>query len=393
MTPRAAIEHVMHLLRNALAPVVTEAFRGTFGKRALDAMEKALKSDKVTVRLPDDAALSQLDVMGWLNLIMRRWDEVFKDDQSNEVRSYVGELIQARHHWAHQGDFSVDDTYRVIDTAYRLARAFNLPDASGKLGAMRATWHGRVAAAMTGSVQPSDAAPQPASPERTAADRPTVLPARPSAIPSPPEAPRPAALETEIAAWMPRWSRAGLRAEVVRLLRTLPDANVSGVQLAIAPREMFAPSDPAANDSPRLLILPPEYAHAPGARSLNESPAMKRAHALHWHETAYLAMDLTRASRTGDAIRHWLAVCHVGRLAALNRQRGRADVTPESPSNDGWDAAQMRAHDEVIAALQAAYRWLIVLRDETPTMIELHDDAPLIAPAAYAARFYLHERA
>ena len=37
-------------------------------------------------------------------------------------RAYTSELRDFRNTWAHQGQFSTDDTYRMLDTAERLLR-------------------------------------------------------------------------------------------------------------------------------------------------------------------------------------------------------------------------------------------------------------------------------
>ena len=40
-------------------------------------------------------------------------------------RAYTSELRDTRNQWAHQGQFSTDDTYRMLDTAERLLQAFS----------------------------------------------------------------------------------------------------------------------------------------------------------------------------------------------------------------------------------------------------------------------------
>jgi predicted AAA+ superfamily ATPase len=74
--------------------------------------------------LPDEAtALNRIDTVGWLNLIHRRWSEIFYNKLKQVERSYVNELIDARHRWAHDQEFDLDSAFRVADTAERLLRA------------------------------------------------------------------------------------------------------------------------------------------------------------------------------------------------------------------------------------------------------------------------------
>jgi len=73
-------------------------------------------------RSDDQALFAALDAQACLNLLWRRWNEVFQEKLGHTGRSYVSEMIEARNNWAHQAGFSNDGAYRVADTAARLLK-------------------------------------------------------------------------------------------------------------------------------------------------------------------------------------------------------------------------------------------------------------------------------
>lgn len=54
-----------------------------------------------------------------------RWNELFRDDLSFVERSLISELRDFRNRWAHQGQLTEVDTYRILDDIERLLRAIN----------------------------------------------------------------------------------------------------------------------------------------------------------------------------------------------------------------------------------------------------------------------------
>src|SRR5690606_3370621 len=68
------------------------------------------------------ALIAALDTHACLNLMLRRWNEVFQEKLGHPGRSYASELYSARNSWAHGGAFSNDEAYRVADTAARLLK-------------------------------------------------------------------------------------------------------------------------------------------------------------------------------------------------------------------------------------------------------------------------------
>ncbi|NET78881.1 MULTISPECIES: ribonuclease III [Okeania] len=61
------------------------------------------------------------DVSLQLKLIVKKWDDVFKKNK-NLSKAIVEELIEVRNKWAHITPFSIDDTYRALDSIARLIK-------------------------------------------------------------------------------------------------------------------------------------------------------------------------------------------------------------------------------------------------------------------------------
>jgi hypothetical protein len=120
---RDRVSEVMDALKEGLGPFVLREYKQYHkGARYLQEIELTLKSGAYsTPHLPDEAAaLAKVDIHGWLNLMVRQWNDVFRTRLGKAERSFVGELQEARNDWAHQKTFINDDVMRVADTATRL---------------------------------------------------------------------------------------------------------------------------------------------------------------------------------------------------------------------------------------------------------------------------------
>jgi predicted AAA+ superfamily ATPase len=71
---------------------------------------------------------SDPDFLLWVTIT--HWQNPFRKVLGQQERSYIGELRDARHKWAHKESFSADATYRVLDTAYLLLSAVGAPEAA-----------------------------------------------------------------------------------------------------------------------------------------------------------------------------------------------------------------------------------------------------------------------
>jgi predicted AAA+ superfamily ATPase len=66
------------------------------------------------------------DFLLWITI--NHWQNPFRKVLGQQERSYIGELRDARHKWAHKESFTADATYRVLDTAYLLLSAVGAPE-------------------------------------------------------------------------------------------------------------------------------------------------------------------------------------------------------------------------------------------------------------------------
>jgi len=141
------ITQVMTALKDGLGPFVIREYRQVYGKKYLSEIDTTLRSGSYTLQLPPgtanteqavNAALLQVvDTHGWLNLMARRWNEVFETKLGRTGRAYVNELQDYRNAWAHQQPFTNDDAARTADTAVRLLRMISASEAAQAVEAVR----------------------------------------------------------------------------------------------------------------------------------------------------------------------------------------------------------------------------------------------------------------
>jgi predicted AAA+ superfamily ATPase len=127
---RDRVSEVMDALRDGLGPYVLREYKQVYkGAKYLQEIELALDGPAYSPpHLPDEAtALNQIDVQGWLNLMFRNWNEVFKAKLGPAERSYASELNAHRNTWAHQKPIGTEDAYRAADTARLLLTAIGAP--------------------------------------------------------------------------------------------------------------------------------------------------------------------------------------------------------------------------------------------------------------------------
>jgi predicted AAA+ superfamily ATPase len=127
---RDRISEVMDALKDGLGPFVLREYNTSFGtNKFLQEIEQTLTTAAYSAPyLPDvNTALAKVDTQGWINLMLRQWDRVFRTKLGKSERGYVNELSDARNNWAHQKPFTNDEAYRVADTATRLMEAVGSP--------------------------------------------------------------------------------------------------------------------------------------------------------------------------------------------------------------------------------------------------------------------------
>jgi hypothetical protein len=125
---------VLDALDKGLSPYILKAYKDAFGNEAyLREMERKLGGEKYSPSFPDEtSALAEIDAAGWLNLLDRNWDRVFRGNfpkSAKAVRSYVNELIATRNDFSHpKKSFEVNEVARFAETASLLFKAIGTVD-------------------------------------------------------------------------------------------------------------------------------------------------------------------------------------------------------------------------------------------------------------------------
>ncbi len=129
MTNNARVAKALELLRDGLAPKCEETWKGFYGGGWLKTVNRMQRTQA------HDPSTS--DVSFLLNAIKSTWDEVFSHGFPRAVLSLVFEAATARNRWAHQEQFSSDDTNRALDTMERLLDAFGNVEQQQQMRSLR----------------------------------------------------------------------------------------------------------------------------------------------------------------------------------------------------------------------------------------------------------------
>jgi predicted AAA+ superfamily ATPase len=104
-------------VRDGLGPICELAWRAAYGDGWLDEVHSR---DRGAAGKPDPN-----DLIFLLKGMQNTWQEVWRQRLGQAERGYTSELREGRNNWAHQKQFTTDDTYRLLDTAERLLQAFS----------------------------------------------------------------------------------------------------------------------------------------------------------------------------------------------------------------------------------------------------------------------------
>lgn len=107
----------MELLQRGLQPFVERELSTAYGPNWRDKAKLILSDTRLQVGDED------IDVAALLVLFDREWKDLFSSRLGRAHRAIVNELIAIRNSWAHQENFSNDDTDRALDSVTRLLRA------------------------------------------------------------------------------------------------------------------------------------------------------------------------------------------------------------------------------------------------------------------------------
>ena len=112
-------------LRQGLYPYIEKKMQAVHGSNWMAKATSHLRDHQKSKQQVD--GIIREDVSAMLNVVNREWDKVFKGSLSQPDRALVTELLEVRNRWAHQSIFSIDDTYRAVDSVFRLLKSISSP--------------------------------------------------------------------------------------------------------------------------------------------------------------------------------------------------------------------------------------------------------------------------
>jgi predicted AAA+ superfamily ATPase len=118
----------MQLLAEGLGPFVDQRLAKRVGPSWVDAV-----ADGGRVA----PANAKTDSQFLLKAMIRFWREGLDESLGHSGRSWVGELLDIRNRWAHNEQFSTDQTLRALDTTHLLLDAVNAPEEAAQVDKMR----------------------------------------------------------------------------------------------------------------------------------------------------------------------------------------------------------------------------------------------------------------
>lgn len=110
----------LNTLSEGLYPYIFKEMELIYSNDWVKIAKQSLSNQQVSKKGDLEKTLLE-DVSLQLKLILKQWDKVFKNN-NNLSKAIVEELIEVRNRWAHCTPFSIDDTYRDLDSIARLLK-------------------------------------------------------------------------------------------------------------------------------------------------------------------------------------------------------------------------------------------------------------------------------
>lgn len=123
ITNQQRVGKSLELLRDGLADFIDREFRNKYAAES----QKRAKDYLATDRLSGNKQIKDWDAAALLKLMWESWNDVFRQTLGHAERTLVSELRTVRDRWAHQENFSGDDTDRAMDSTERLLDAISAP--------------------------------------------------------------------------------------------------------------------------------------------------------------------------------------------------------------------------------------------------------------------------
>ena len=133
ITNRERVGKALDLLQQGLSPFIQRKLQNQYGKYWVTNVTSAWR-DELTWR---DDKTPHLDSAALLRIMWEQWNAVFCDTLGSAGQSLVSDLRRYLNKWAHQGAFSTDDTYRVLDSAAQLLNAVSAAAQANEIDRMK----------------------------------------------------------------------------------------------------------------------------------------------------------------------------------------------------------------------------------------------------------------
>ncbi len=122
LSNRDRIDKNLHFLVAGLAPYVERELKRVHGEEwpsKVDSLQRANRGKQTP----------ELEASNLLAVMWDEWNRGFSEKLGHAERSLVSEIRNVRNEWAHQKQFSTDDTYRALDSIARLLNSVSSPEA------------------------------------------------------------------------------------------------------------------------------------------------------------------------------------------------------------------------------------------------------------------------
>lgn len=126
-SPQDRIARALDLLTQGVSPFVERELQAFYRDNWQEAARGSFREDR-------GVAINKGEQIRWdthslLTVMWDQWNGVFRTKLGHAERSLVSELREYRNRWAHQQQFSFEDTYRILDSVERLLTAVSAPEA------------------------------------------------------------------------------------------------------------------------------------------------------------------------------------------------------------------------------------------------------------------------
>ncbi len=130
------INRALDSLTQGLSSFVEREMQAAHGESWIEVARSSFREDR-------GQAIHRGETIRWdsqalLTVMWDHWNNVFRKKLGHLERSLVSELREFRNRWAHQQEFSFEDTYRLLDSAERLLAAIGATE-SQMIGSERRT--------------------------------------------------------------------------------------------------------------------------------------------------------------------------------------------------------------------------------------------------------------